>query len=154
MAKELECVGNLNCDVASDHALAAEPGMKSESIGHIQPILFVFIHFREILFALFYDHVTSCARTVAAARVFEVKAAIQSDIQQRTFFSVLMIWRHSRFVLDRQRLAVRAKESDFIDLPFSSSLLSFGDCAGTCFSDFHAHPSATSDASRSLSAAT
>src|SRR4030095_9892439 len=127
--------------------------MKSESISHIQPILFVFIHFGKVLFTLFDDYVTGCARTVSAAGVLQVKTAVKSDIQQRPFLSVFVIRRHPWFVLNRHWLAPGEKEIDFVNLPLRFSGLLFGDCADTRVSEFHAQPFATSDALRSLRAA-
>src|SRR4030095_3622888 len=101
--------------------------MKSESISHIPPILFVFIHFGKVFFTLFDDHVTGCARTVAAAGVLQVKAAVESDIQQRPFLSVFVVRCHAWFVLNRHWLAPGAKESDFVNLPLRFSGLLFGD---------------------------
>src|SRR5213593_972907 len=127
--------------------------MQRQSVGHIEPVLFVFVHFGEILLTLFDYHVAGCARAIAPARVLEVNTKIQRDIQQRSFLAVLVIPRHSRLVLDGHRLAVRAEERYSAGFGFSAGDL-FGDRAAACFSHFHAHPSATSDALRSLSADT
>src|SRR6266567_5565736 len=127
--------------------------MQRQAIGHVEPVLFVFVHFGEILLTLFYYHVAGRTRAIAPARVLEVNTKIQRDVQQRSFLAVLVIWRHTRLILDGHRLAVRAEEGDSAGFGFGAGDL-FGDRAAACFSHFHAHPSATSDALRSLSADT
>src|SRR5438034_4748942 len=129
--------------------------MQRQAVGHVEPVLFVFVHFGEIFFALSNYHVAGRTRAIAPARVLEVNTKIQRDVQQRSFLAVLVIRRHSRLVLDGHRLAVRAAERDSAGLGFGAGdVLFFGDRAAACLSHFHAHPSATSDALRSLSADT
>ncbi len=116
MSNEIQHIGNLYSDVAGRYALAAQPRMKRQPVGHVQPVLFVFLHFSQILFALLDDHVAGRASTVAAARMLKHQSEIQRDVQQRALFAMLVIRSNARLVLDSHRLGVRAKKGDLASL--------------------------------------
>src|SRR5580765_4655010 len=60
---------DLDDDVAADHRLATEPGVERQPLRGVGPILFVFLHGREVVFGLAYHDVTGGAGTASAAVV-------------------------------------------------------------------------------------
>ena len=78
-------------DVALNNGLTAQAGMEGQSGSHVEPIGFVFIHFRKIVVAFFDDDVASCTGTAAAAGMIKMNAEVHADIEDRFGFAMLSI---------------------------------------------------------------
>src|SRR5437588_11383259 len=76
MANKIEHVGDLNRQDARHHALTAESRMQRQSISHVEPVFFVFIHFGQVIFAFSDYHVAGCASAISAAVVFEIDSKL------------------------------------------------------------------------------
>lgn len=75
--------------------------MQRQVGGHIEAVGFVVVHRSKILFAVLHPNVTRGAGAVAAACVFQVKAEMQRDVQQRFGFPVLAVRQFARLELNR-----------------------------------------------------
>jgi len=83
--------GNLDFDVAFDHALAAEARAQGESGGHVEPVGFIVVHLGQIFHAVFHDDVAGGAGAVASAGVFELDAGVEADIEEGFGLAVLVV---------------------------------------------------------------
>jgi hypothetical protein len=86
--------------------------------GLFHAVHFVIVHFGKVLFALLYHHVAGGAGTVSSARMFQMKAEIHGDVEQRLGKPMLFIRQFS--VLELERL-VRRQEGYFRHNPIVAS---------------------------------
>src|SRR5574337_1264790 len=111
---------DLHDHVALHHRLAAEPGMKREPFGGIEPVLLVGLHRREVLLPFLDDDVAGRAGAVAAAVVLEINVVSQSDVQDGARQAVLLERKLRRIDLHRD---VQREKGHLVRHPgfFSSS---------------------------------
>src|SRR5262249_34080332 len=93
-------------DVALDDGLAAEPGIRGQVPGGIQPIGLVVFHLAQVLSALSDDDVAGRAGAVAAARVLEAEIEVLRDVEKRLRLSVIRVRELAGLEFDRLLLAV------------------------------------------------
>jgi len=75
--------------------------MQGEIGSGIQPVHFVFLHLRQVLFTLLHHNVASGAGVVASTGMLQMNAAIQGDIQQRFRQAMVFIRQLPGFELHR-----------------------------------------------------
>src|SRR5260370_40794115 len=83
-----------------DDSLASEPRSRRQSGRLVEQVLFLLARFAELVEPLLYDHVTGCARTIAAARVLEMDLMTQHHIEDRAGLAVMMKRRLGGIELD------------------------------------------------------
>ncbi len=84
-------VGDVNGDIAFHHSLAAEAGVQLEVGGLFHAVDFVIFHFGQVVGTLFGDDVAGGAGAASTTGMFQVKAEIHGDIEQRTGQAVAFI---------------------------------------------------------------
>jgi hypothetical protein len=86
-------IRNLKNDVAFNDRLASKTGMRRQSRGFIQSVRLVILDLDQIVVRLvLQNHVAGRAGAISSAGVLELDAKIQANIQDRRWFSVLLIW--------------------------------------------------------------
>ncbi len=88
-------------NIALHDGLAAEPRIELEISRLFHPIHFVVFHFGEIIQTLFGDDVAGGAGTASAAGVFQMKAEVHGDIEQRTRQTMAFIRQLAFLVFER-----------------------------------------------------
>jgi hypothetical protein len=83
--------GNLYINITLDDALAAEARSQGQTRSHVETVGLVIVHLRQVFHTVFNDDVAGGARTIAAASVLELDAEIQTNVEKRFRFPVLVI---------------------------------------------------------------
>jgi hypothetical protein len=66
----------------------------------VQPVLFLFCHFRQILLSLLHPYVAGGAGAASSTCVFEVESEVQSDIEKRFGSSMFAVGKAAGLELD------------------------------------------------------
>jgi len=86
--------------VALHDCLTTQPRIELEVGSLFDPVKLVVVHLGKIVDTLFHDHVASGAGATASAGVFQMKAEIHSDIEQRLRLAVTLIRQLAGFKLE------------------------------------------------------
>lgn len=80
--------------------MATEAGPEGEAGGHVETVEFVVVGFGQVFIAFNYDDVTSGAGAASAAGMLQMDVEIESDVEKRFAFSMIVIGKLSGFELD------------------------------------------------------
>src|SRR2546426_4718976 len=81
---------DLDDDVAAHDRLASQPRMEGQSLGGVQPVLFVLLHLGEVLRRRPDDHVSRRAGALDNPDVLQADVVPERDVQDRAGQTVLL----------------------------------------------------------------
>ena len=81
----------MNRDIALHDGLTAQTRIQLKIGSLLDPVELIVIHLREVVYSLFHHNMAGSAGATAATCVFQVKAEIHGDIEQRFGLAVTLI---------------------------------------------------------------